>query len=67
MPNIFYLLQIGARLDIYTDKGLAADLVLQEIYLFVHRLNLVKPNQNNRFILLYLIFLCESRFISIER
>ncbi|WP_256090950.1 hypothetical protein [Nostoc sp. KVJ20] len=44
MPNIFYLLQRQARLHPYTDKGFSADLVLQEIYLFVRRLNLVKPN-----------------------
>ncbi|MEH2080987.1 MAG: hypothetical protein V7K89_13590 [Nostoc sp.] len=33
MPNIFIFLQIRAKLDNYTDKGLSADFVLQEILL----------------------------------
>jgi hypothetical protein len=45
MPNIFDILQTRARLHpYYTDQGFFADLVLQEIYLLVRRLNLVKPN-----------------------
>ncbi len=44
MPNIFYILQIRARLHPYTDEGFSADLILQEIYLLVRRPNLAKPN-----------------------
>lgn len=58
MLNIFYILQIRAKLHPYNHQGFFADLVLQEIYLLVRRLNLVKTNQNNRFVLLYLILLC---------